>query len=351
MSQVLFVYGTLRPDVQSAMGTAQRRRLAGEARDLGPATTEGLLADLGAYPGLVDGDGRVRGRAYALRTPADTFAWLDAYEGLAGRPDDEYRRIVRGIALDTGVRIEAWVYRYNGPQKQPHILTSGDWIAACPAIGRQFAAVGFDCDSTLTTLEGIDELAARAGLAAEIAPLTTAAMDGTLTIEEVYGRRLDLIRPDQAAIAWLGRRYRETLVAGAAETVAALLAAGISVHIVSGGLLQPVMEVAVALGIPAAHVHAVAVHFDAAGRYAGFDTSSPLTRADGKATVCRGIAARYGATALVGDGVTDLRARDGGATVIGFGGVVARPAVVAGADVFIAGPDLRDTLALLLPSG
>jgi phosphoserine phosphatase len=214
-----------------------------------------------------------------------------------------------------------------------------------------FDAICFDCDSTLTTLEGIDELAVRAGCVDAIAPLTAAAMDGTLSIEEVYAKRLDLIRPDRAAIAWLGERYTVELVAGAAETIAALHHLNKSVHVVSGGLLQPVAHLAACLGIPSANVHAVSVNFDTAGAYAGFDMASPLARADGKATIVCAIIAQWGATALVGDGVTDLRARDGGAFVVGFGGVAARPAVIARADTFVPGPSLRDTLHTLLTPG
>ena len=70
-------------------------------------------------------------------------------------------------------------------------------------------AILFDCDSTLSTVEGIDLLAGRAKVADHVVPLTRAAMDGTLALEEVYARRLDLIRPSLADIAWLGRRYVE----------------------------------------------------------------------------------------------------------------------------------------------
>lgn len=211
-----------------------------------------------------------------------------------------------------------------------------------------FDAICFDCDSTLTTLEGIDELAVRAGISDQIVPLTTAAMDGQLSLEQVYARRLELIGPDAAALAWVGERYLATLVPGAAETIARLSALGKSVHIVSGGLLQPVARLAAALGVPADQVHAVAVDLDRSGRYLGFDRASPLARAGGKAIVCRRIAARFGKTALVGDGMTDLEARDGGAYVVGFGGVVTRPGVVAGADIFIHGPDLTAVLPVLL---
>lgn len=217
-----------------------------------------------------------------------------------------------------------------------------------PSFLPPFDAVCFDCDSTLTTLEGIDELAVRAGIADKIIPLTTAAMDGTMTIDQVYAKRLDLIRPDAAALSWVGQRYVEEMVPGAKATIAKLTALGKPVHIISGGLLQPVLDIAKALGVPADRVHAVPVMLDATGQYAGFDTNSPLAKKGGKATVCRAIGERYGRVALVGDGVTDLEARDGGAAVIGFGGVVARPLVQAGADVFISSANLTAVLSALL---
>ena len=211
-----------------------------------------------------------------------------------------------------------------------------------------FDVICFDCDSTLTTLEGIDELAVRAGIADKIIPLTTAAMDGTLTIDQVYAKRLELIRPDAAALAWVGQRYVEEIVPGAKETIRRLTALGKPVHIISGGLLQPVLDIAMALGVPSDRVHAVPVMLDASGNYSGFDETSPLAKKGGKATVCRSIGERYGRVALVGDGVTDLEARDGGAAVIGFGGVVSRPLVQAGADVFFTAADLTAVLTALL---
>lgn len=204
-----------------------------------------------------------------------------------------------------------------------------------------FAAIAFDCDSTLSTLEGIDELAVRKGCEDQIAPLTTAAMEGRLAIEEVYGKRLEVLRPSADDIAWLGRRYVETVVPGALRTIARLQAAGRSVSIVSGGLRGPVLALAEHLNVAAENVHAVDVYFDAEGRYAGFEQDSPLTRSNGKATLAASIKAASKSLVLVGDGVTDVAARAGGAFVIGFGGVARRPAVVAGADHFIDGPSLE----------
>ena len=212
----------------------------------------------------------------------------------------------------------------------------------------RFDAVCFDCDSTLTRIEGIDELARRAGREAEIASLTEAAMNGTISLEAVYAKRLDLVRPDRAALAWLAGRYADEMVSEAAETVATLRRHGKAVYVVTSGLLQAVAEFAHVLGLALAQVHAVDVHFDAAGAYQGFDSSSPLCCSDGKATICRTIAAMHGNVAMVGDGVTDLAARAGGAYVVGYGGVVHRDIMLQGADCYIAAPYLTATLPALL---
>jgi hypothetical protein len=51
---------------------------------------------------------------------------------------------------------------------------------------------------------------------------------------------------------------------------------------------------------------------------------------------------------MVGDGMTDIAARAGGAYVVGFGGVAYREQVAKGADCYIAGPELTATLEQLL---
>jgi phosphoserine phosphatase len=212
----------------------------------------------------------------------------------------------------------------------------------------RFDAVCFDCDSTLTRIEGINELARRAGREAKVASLTEGAMNGVITLEAVYAKRLDIVRPDKAALAWLAERYVEEMVSGAVETITTLRRHGKAVYVVTSGLLQAVAEFASALGLAPAQVHAVQVHLDAAGAYQGFDSSSPLCRSDGKATICRSMAAMHGNVAMVGDGVTDLAAREGGAYVVGYGGVIRRHIMLREADCYIASPSLTATLPAVL---
>lgn len=212
----------------------------------------------------------------------------------------------------------------------------------------RFRAVCFDFDSTLSRLEGIDELAARKGLADRIEPLTAAAMDGTLSIEDVYAKRLEIIQPHRADIAWLADRYIAETVTGAAATLGALHAAGVNVYIVSGGLREAILPMAAQLQIPESHVYAIGISFNADGTYRDFDRASPLSRATGKTEICAALKTRHGSVAMVGDGVTDLAARDAGVTVIGFGGVAARDAVRRGADHFVADADLSKVLDHIL---
>lgn len=212
----------------------------------------------------------------------------------------------------------------------------------------KFSAICFDCDGTLTRIEGIDELARRSGQEDAIAPLTAAAMEGSLSLEEVYAKRLSIVRPNRDALAWLGQRYVEEIVDGAVETIATLQRLGKSVYLVSGGLLQPIVTLAQALAVPPSNVCAVEIYLDRDGSYVGFDAASALARSDGKAEVCRGLAARHGDLAMVGDGVTDLNARAGGAYVVGFGGVTRRQAMADGADYFVTDATLTRTLEALL---
>lgn len=212
----------------------------------------------------------------------------------------------------------------------------------------RFDAVCFDCDSTLTRIEGIDELADRAGCRAEVAALTDAAMNGLIPLEEVYAKRLELVRPDRAALAWLAERYAEETVSGAAETIATLKRHGKAIYVITGGLLPAVAEFAGTLGLAPEKVHAVMVYFDGAGAYQGFDAGSPLCRSNGKAAICRKLAEEHGNIAMVGDGLTDLTARAGGAYVVGYGGVTHREVMRQSADRYIATASLTAALPALL---
>ena len=206
-----------------------------------------------------------------------------------------------------------------------------------------FDVICFDCDSTLSKIEGIDELARRVGLGEEMSKLTDAAMNGDVPLEAVYERRLSLIRPDQAGIDWLADLYIAEIVDGVKDVFAALLAQDKTVHIISGGLRQAILPLADYLGLPESHVHAVNIYFNEDGSYRDYDLDSPLARTGGKAVVVGSLKGQ-GSLVMIGDGKTDLEAKQAGAFVLGFGGVVDRPIVRELADFYTTEPSFLAVL-------
>jgi phosphoserine phosphatase len=200
----------------------------------------------------------------------------------------------------------------------------------------------FDVDSTLVTIEGIDVLAEGNP---EIARLTAAAMNGEIPLDQVYAKRLEMIRPSKKRVEQLGATYVRSLVDGAKETIATLQDNGVIVHLVTAGIEQAIRPLADALNVR--NVHAVKLTFDADGNYADFDRRSFLTRSGGKELVVRDIRARsHGKAAFIGDGISDLEAKAAVDLFIGFGGVVVRPRVKENADLYVT--HLRDVLQHLL---
>lgn len=199
----------------------------------------------------------------------------------------------------------------------------------------------FDCDSTLSAIEGIDELARVRGPAifAQVEAMTNDAMNGKLRVEEVFGRRLEIIQPRRADALAVGRRYIETIEPTAQATVAALKERGWTVVIVSGGFRPAIRPLADLLGI--ARVEAVDLRFDEAGEYLGYDEAFPTTRSGGKPEVMVRLKneLRPERVVMVGDGVSDLETKAAVDLFVGFGRYVEREKVRAGAEVFIRSLD------------
>ena len=200
----------------------------------------------------------------------------------------------------------------------------------------QARSLVLDVDSTLCGIEGIDWLAARRGdiVSHRIARLTHDAMQGGVPLEQVYGIRLAEIRPRREEVDELARAYVDAIAPGAVDTIARIRRAGVQVVLVSGGLRHALLRLTYALGLGPNDMHAVGIRFDALGAYAGYDTSSPLTTADGKRAVVQGLGLD-GPIVAMGDGATDLAMRGAVDLFVAFTGFVSRPNVVSEADVVV----------------
>jgi phosphoserine phosphatase len=225
-----------------------------------------------------------------------------------------------------------------------------------------FDLVFFDCDSTLSAIEGIDELARFKGKEWRVGVLTQKAMNGDLDLAEVYGKRLQAIRPTRGQLKAIEERYWETLVPDAREVIAALHFLRKQVFIISGGLAEPVRGFGARLGVPPENIRAVELEYNqlsgdwwryyepqtqTAQTYLDYD-EGPLTVSSGKPAIVHELAqGRPGRKMMIGDGASDLATRPEVDLFIGFGGVVARQKVQDQADVFIRVNSLAPVLPLV----
>ncbi len=195
----------------------------------------------------------------------------------------------------------------------------------------------FDCDSTLSAIEGIDELARVRGpqVFAEVEAMTTAAMEGKIAVEDVFARRLDIIKPRRADVAAVGRQYIEQIEPTALALIGQLKAAGWTPLILSGGFRAVIAPLAAHLGIE--RIEAVDLSFDTAGNYTGFDAKFPTTRSGGKPELIAGLKRELAPSrvVMVGDGVSDLETKPVVDLFVGFGRYTERAKVKAEAHAFI----------------
>lgn len=205
----------------------------------------------------------------------------------------------------------------------------------------------FDCDSTLSAVEGVDELARFRGpeVFAAVEQMTRDAMEGRIALDDVFRRRLELIRPTRAEVEAVGALYVREAEPTARATIAALQAAGWTPVIVSGGFTPAIAPLAAWLGI--ARVEAVGLEFDALGNYAGYDVGHPATRRGGKPVLVRALREELqpARTVMVGDGASDLETIGTVDVFVGFGRYVRRPRLEVEAPHFIRA--LSDLLTLL----
>jgi HAD superfamily phosphoserine phosphatase-like hydrolase len=214
----------------------------------------------------------------------------------------------------------------------------------------RFRTVVFDVDSTLAAIEGIDWLAALrdADTRRECESLTTRAMAGEIPIEAVYAQRLTRIAPTATELQQLANAYIAKLEPGAPALVHDLVHAGVSVHLVSGGLRRALLPLAQVLGVSDTQVHAVELAADVDGALSRLDGVQPLATQRGKPQVIAELLAGgsiHAPVAMIGDGSTDAATRGVVDQFFAYTGVVARAAVVAKADAVIS--DFVDAYVLL----
>lgn len=211
-----------------------------------------------------------------------------------------------------------------------------------------FSAIVFDCDGTLSTIEGIDELAKNNHSYDKVHVLTQEAMGRTGMTMEIYQQRLNLVRPSEEEVTSVGHEYVAHLVPDTANVIRLFHQLGKTVYIVSAGLFPAVALLAGRLRIPTDKVFAVKINFDPQGNYLDFDHTSPLCRSDGKRTIVAQLMAKHKQVLYVGDGLNDVAVKDLVTRFVGFGGAFYRENIASLCEFYIKNLSMSGLLPLSL---
>lgn len=213
--------------------------------------------------------------------------------------------------------------------------------AVLPAEGRRKKLLIADMDSTIITVECIDELADMAGIKAEIAEVTERAMRGELDFEAALNARvarLKGLKDSDLERAW---RERVRLMPGAATLTATMRASGAATALVSGGFTVFTERVAQAAGFEQAFGNRLEV---AGGALTG-RVVPPILGAQAKLERLRALRAEYDLapceTLAMGDGANDIPMIREAGLGIAFH---AKPKTAAAADAQIVHGDLTAAL-------
>jgi phosphoserine phosphatase len=269
---------TVEPTVEAGPGTAPQERAARHhvivlGRPVPPAAVAGAARAIAGVGGNIE----------AIRRLSD-YPVTSFELTVTGAESTALRTALATVAAETGTDVA---------------------VEQAGLARRSKRLIVLDVDSTLVRGEVIDELAARAGRAAEVARITAAAMNGELDFEQSLRARV-------AALAGLPvsvlDEVREHLVLtpGARTLIRTLQRLGFRCGIVSGGFTQITDPLAAALGLDFAAANTLEV---ADGKLTGGLVGEVVDRA-GKARALARFAGEYGIpleqTVAVGDGANDL---------------------------------------------
>lgn len=199
--------------------------------------------------------------------------------------DEETRDAVRGACVGAGV--------------------DGAFVPANLTLER-FRVLVMDMDSTLITIECIDEIADMQGLKSEVAAITEAAMRGELDFRSSLLKRVALLEGLDASALNEVFEQRLKLSKGAKELLQAVKAAGIRTVLVSGGFTYFTERLQQSLPLDLTRANLLEV---SAGKLTGRVSGDIIDAQAKRLTVeeeCSALGVSTDAAIVIGDGANDL---------------------------------------------
>jgi phosphoserine phosphatase len=254
----------------------------------------------------------------------------------------------------TAIPIHAHALRCDGVDFTPALKAEVDAAADAAGIDATFVDTGLsladfklvamDMDSTLITIECIDEIADMQGLKPQVSSITEAAMRGELDFSESLKRRVALL--EGLPVEALGRVYEERLrlSPGAEAMLQGVQAAGLKTLLVSGGFTFFTARLKTRLGLDYVHANVL----EAEGGVLTGRVVGGIVDAEEKMRTVQRVCAELGLdpkqAIVMGDGANDLRMMGIAGLSVAFR---AKPVVRAQASVALNFTGLDGILTIL----
>jgi D-3-phosphoglycerate dehydrogenase / 2-oxoglutarate reductase len=205
-----------------------------------------------------------------------------------------------------------------------------------------------DFDSTVTQVEGLDELAAialkgqadGAEVVKKIKALTDAGMSGEISFSEALKSRIELLKANKSHIEILIDFLNTKISDSFLRNKSFLKEYNADIYIVSSGFKEFILPITQSLGLKDENVYANTFTFDEEGNITGVDQSNVLAQTGGKIKLMESLKFE-GHVSVIGDGYTDFEIKKAGFAdrFYAFTENVERPKVVAEADFAIKSLD------------
>jgi len=216
-------------------------------------------------------------------------------------------------------------------------LPAADVVVQPGASPRAKRLIVADMDSTMIQCECIDELADYAGIKAEVAAITEAAMRGELDFAGALKARVALLKGLPVATLDQCREERVRLTPGAQTLVRTMVANGARSLLVSGGFMPFAVPVAREIGF----ARAIANRLDVEADVLAGTVAEPIVDAQVKKALLEADGTPLAAVLAVGDGANDIPMIEAAMTGGGLGiAYHAKPKAAAAAMAHVRHGDL-----------
>jgi phosphoserine phosphatase len=269
-------------------------------------------------------------------SPGDASAASDVVRGI-GAEIVAQSWLEAGDAYDILARGDATAIRAALEDALPAV----DVVVQSGATPRRKKLIVADMDSTMIACECIDELADYAGIKAEVAAITEAAMRGELDFAGALKARVALLKGLPVATLDQCREERVRLNPGARQLVQTMTANGARSLLVSGGFMPFAVPVARQIGFARVLANRLDVAKDGDVDVLAGTVPEPIVDAAAKKALLEADGTPMSAALAVGDGANDIpmiqAAMAGGGLGIAYH---AKPKAAAAAQAHVRHGDL-----------